>query len=114
MLKSESALQVSELSHKLGTAEGNCRSMEEELSRLQSQHIQLSKGKSERDVEANELQAKLRSADEKVLGLLRIHDRPCAALLIMQKSGPKLYCILCKAHHNMHQSNDFSLAAAFA
>ena len=41
--------------------------MEEELSRLQSQNTQLSKGKSERDVEANELQAKLRSADEKVL-----------------------------------------------
>lgn len=42
--------------------------MEEELMRLQSQNTQLSKGKSERDVEANELQAKLRSADEKVFG----------------------------------------------
>ena len=59
-------MQVSELSHKLGTAEGNCRSMEEELSRLQAQHLQLSRGKSDRDVEANELRAKLRSADEKV------------------------------------------------
>lgn len=65
-LKYELDTKVSELSHKLGTAEGNCRSMEEELSRLQSQNTQLSKGKSERDVEANELQARLRSADEKV------------------------------------------------
>ena len=59
-------MQVSELSHKLGSAEGNCKSMEEELSRLQNQTVQLGKGKSERDVEANELRAKLRSADEKV------------------------------------------------
>jgi len=57
---------VSELSHKLGTAEGNCQSMEEELSRLQSQNVQLGKSKSERDVDANDLRAKLRSADEKV------------------------------------------------
>lgn len=62
-----SNLQVSELSHKLGTAEGNCRSMDEELARLQSQNTQLSRSRSERDVEASELQAKLRSADEKVL-----------------------------------------------
>ena len=40
--------------------------MEEELNRLQNQTVQLGKGKSERDVEANELRAKLRSADEKV------------------------------------------------
>ncbi len=58
--------QVSELSHKLGTVEGNCRSMEEELSRLQNQNVQLGKSKSEREVEANELRARLRSADEKV------------------------------------------------
>lgn len=58
---------MSELSHKLGTADGHCRSMDEELARLQSQNMQLSRSKSERDVEANELQAKLRSADEKVL-----------------------------------------------
>ena len=57
---------MSELSHKLGTAEGNCRSLEEELNRLQNQHLQLSRGKSDRDVEANELRAMLRSADEKV------------------------------------------------
>lgn len=54
------------MSHKLGTAEGNCKSMEEELARLQNQNTQLSRSKSERDVEANDLQAKLRSADEKV------------------------------------------------
>ncbi|KAL3143105.1 hypothetical protein ABBQ38_003378 [Trebouxia sp. C0009 RCD-2024] len=65
-LKYELDSKVSELSHKLGTAKGNCKSMEEELARLQSQNMQLSKSKSERDVEANELQAKLRSADEKV------------------------------------------------
>ena len=58
--------QVSELSHKLGTVEGNCRSMEEELSRLQNQNVQLGKSKSELEVEANELRARLRSADEKV------------------------------------------------
>ncbi len=58
--------QVSELSHKLGTVEGNCRSMEEELSRLQNQNVQLGKSKSEREVDANELRARLRSADEKV------------------------------------------------
>ena len=58
--------QVSELSHKLGTVEGNCRSMEEELSRLQKQNVQLGKSKNEREVDANELRARLRSADEKV------------------------------------------------
>ncbi|KAL3138442.1 hypothetical protein ABBQ32_006233 [Trebouxia sp. C0010 RCD-2024] len=65
-LKYELDSKVSELSHKLGTAEGNCKSMEEELARLQNQNTQLSRSKSERDVEANDLQAKLRSADEKV------------------------------------------------
>lgn len=90
--------------------------MEEELSRLQSQNTQLSKGKSERDVEANELQARLRSADEKVLRLLHAHNRPCATLLIIQRPGIKLYCIACIghcAHHHMQQSNDHTVAAAF-
>ncbi|DBA71002.1 TPA: hypothetical protein ACH3X2_011436 [Trebouxia sp. C0005] len=65
-LKYELDSKVSELSHKLGTVEGNCRSMEDELSRLQNQNVQLGKSKSEREVEANELRARLRSADEKV------------------------------------------------
>ena len=80
-------LQVSELSHKLGTAEGNCKSMEEELTRLQNQNIQLSKSRSERDVEANELQAKLRAADEKV------HHWGHSAPL--ERSPTMLWCSAC-------------------
>lgn len=59
-------LQVSELSHKLGTAEGNCKSLEEELARLQAQNVQLSKARSEREVDATESRAKLHAAEEKV------------------------------------------------
>lgn len=79
--------QVSELSHKLGSAEGNCRSMEEELSRLQNQNVHLGKGKSERDVEANELRAKLRSADEKVFHFTPIRKTQQLMLLA--------YCTIC-------------------
>ena len=59
-------MQVSELSHKLGTSEGNCKSLEEELARLQTQHVHLSRAKSEREVDANESRAKLHAAEEKV------------------------------------------------
>lgn len=59
-------VQVSELSHKLGTTEGNGKSLEEELARLQSQNLQLSKAKAEREVDASETRAKLHSAEEKV------------------------------------------------
>lgn len=59
-------MQVSELSHKLGIAEGNCKSLEEELTRLQGQNVQLSKSRSERDVDANDSRAKLHAAEEKV------------------------------------------------
>ena len=59
-------MQVSELSHKLGTSEGNCKSLEEELARLQAQHVLLSKVKSEREVDANDSRAKLHAAEEKV------------------------------------------------
>lgn len=40
--------------------------MEEELARLQAQNTQLSKTRSEREVDANDSRAKLHAAEEKV------------------------------------------------
>ena len=59
-------LQVSELSHKLGSSEGAGRSLEEELTRLRSQHQQLQRNKAERDGEVQDLRVRLQSAEEKV------------------------------------------------
>jgi hypothetical protein len=59
-------LQVSELSHKLGSAEGSNRSLEEEGARLKKLNQQLSSDKHERDIQLNEAKAKLIALDEKV------------------------------------------------
>ena len=58
--------QVSELSHKLGSAEGSNRSLEEESTRLKQQNQQLSSDKHEREIQLNEAKAKLIALDEKV------------------------------------------------
>lgn len=61
--------------------------MDEELSRLQNQNVHLGKGKSERDVEANELRAKLRSADEKVFYFTLIRNTQQLMLLACDVIG---------------------------
>ncbi len=59
-------VQVSELSHKLGTAEGSNRSMEEEGARLKAANQALSLAKHEVEISLNEARAKLLALDEKV------------------------------------------------
>jgi spindle assembly abnormal protein 6 len=59
---------VSELSHRLGSAEGSNRSMEEENARLKHLNQQLNSDKHERDIQINETKAKLIAMDEKVVG----------------------------------------------
>lgn len=60
--------QVSELSHRLGTAEGTNRSLEEECTRLRAANTALAREKHERDMAANEFKARLVAVDEKVGG----------------------------------------------
>lgn len=59
-------LQVSELSHKLGSSEGSNRSLEEETARLRSLNQQLSSSKHELEIQLNEAKAKVLALDEKV------------------------------------------------
>eukprot|EP00891_Asterochloris_glomerata_P008911 jgi/Astpho2/8911/Aster-x0832 len=65
--KYELDTKVSELSHKLGSLEGACRSLEDEVTRLRSRHQQLQRDKAERDGEVQDLRVRLQSAEEKVL-----------------------------------------------
>ena len=92
-------VQVSELSHKLGTAEGNCKSFEEELARLQSQNLQLSKAKAEREVDANDTRAKLHSAEEKVSVRNRVNmldsRSPCLTGGMWQSKGRMCIAATC-------------------
>ena len=72
--------QVSELSHKLATAEGSNRSYEEEVVRLKQLNQQLSSGKHERDIQLNEAKAKLIALEEKVrMQKLLLHSVSCDA-----------------------------------
>ena len=67
-------VQVSELSHRLGTAEGSNRSLEEENTRLKSLNQSVSQAKHELDIQLNEAKAKVLSLEEKV-GWARICAR---------------------------------------
>ena len=58
--------KVSELSHRLGSAEGSNRSLEEESARLKQQNQKLSSDKHECDILLNEARAKIIALDEKV------------------------------------------------
>lgn len=59
-------MQVSELTHRLGTAEGNLRSLEDESARLRLQNQQLGRDRAEIDTEAADSRAKLQALAEKV------------------------------------------------
>lgn len=59
---------MSELSHKLGSAEGAKRSLEEESARLQAAHKAASQQRHELDIQLNEAKAKLIALEEKVGG----------------------------------------------
>lgn len=61
-------VQVSELSHKLGSAEGSNRSLQEENARLKAAHQLASAGKHEADIQLNEARAKVLALEEKVRG----------------------------------------------
>lgn len=60
--------RVSELSHKLGAAEGTVRSLEEECSRLRAAHKQAAADKHSADIQLNEARAKVIALEEKVWG----------------------------------------------
>ncbi|KAK9867036.1 hypothetical protein WJX84_007443 [Apatococcus fuscideae] len=64
--KYELDTKVSELSHRLGTAEGNLRSLEDESARLRLQNQQLGRDRAEIDTEASDSRAKLQALAEKV------------------------------------------------
>ena len=57
---------MSELSHRLGSAEGSNRSLEEESARLKQQNQKLSSDKHECDILLNEAKAKIIALDDKV------------------------------------------------
>jgi hypothetical protein len=65
-LRRDEPRQVSELSHKLGTAEGSNRSLDEESLRLRSVNQQLSLAKHELEMQLSEARAKLLALEEKV------------------------------------------------
>lgn len=58
--------RVSELSHKLGAAEGSVKGLEEDNSRLKAQHKQAASDKHTTDILLNEAKAKTIALDEKV------------------------------------------------
>lgn len=64
--KYELDTKVSELSHKLGAAEGSNRSLETECDQLRAQNKKLSSEKHDLDILLNESKAKLAAAEEKV------------------------------------------------
>jgi spindle assembly abnormal protein 6 len=59
-------LQVSELSHKLGSAEGSARSLEQEVTQLRSQVKALAGDKHELELQLANTRAQLAAAQEKV------------------------------------------------
>lgn len=58
--------QVSDLSHKLGAAEGCNRSFEQEIAQLRADNMQLAQSKHQLDITANESKAKLLALEGKV------------------------------------------------
>lgn len=57
--------QVSELSHKLGAAEGAKRALDDEGTRLKAAHTALAAAKHEQDIALNEAKAKVLALEEK-------------------------------------------------
>jgi septal ring factor EnvC (AmiA/AmiB activator) len=72
------ALQVSELSHKLGSAQGSSQSLEQEVAQLRSQLKQLAGEKHSLEVQLSDTKAKLLALQEKV-GPLLSHVRGTAS-----------------------------------
>jgi predicted nucleic acid-binding Zn-ribbon protein len=66
LLNAAVALQVSELSHKLGSAEGSARSLEQEVAQLRSQAKALAGDKHELELQLANMRAQLAAAQEKV------------------------------------------------
>ncbi|GLC45099.1 hypothetical protein PLESTB_001468100 [Pleodorina starrii] len=64
-IKYELDTKVSELSHKLGSAEGSNRSLDDESARLRASNQQLSMAKHELEIQLNETRAKLLALEEK-------------------------------------------------
>jgi spindle assembly abnormal protein 6 len=60
--------RVSELSHKLGAAEGAARGLEEDLGRLRATHASMASDKHAADICLNEARAKVLALEEKVRG----------------------------------------------
>ncbi|KAL4419535.1 hypothetical protein ABPG77_005766 [Micractinium sp. CCAP 211/92] len=60
--------RASELSHKLGAAEGSNRALTEEVERLRAAHTALGREKAERDVELGEALTKVAALEDKVAG----------------------------------------------
>jgi hypothetical protein len=58
--------QVSELSHRLGSAEGSNKALEEEVTRLRSEAIAAAQERAQREAAAAELKSKLLALEEKV------------------------------------------------
>jgi len=58
--------QVSELSHRSGTAEGRARSLEDEAARLRSANQQLAAERHDKEVASNEFKSRMTVLDEKV------------------------------------------------
>lgn len=63
-------MQVSELSHRSGTAEGVARSLEDEVARLRAQATQLTAERHDREAAASEARSRMVVLDEKVRGLV--------------------------------------------
>lgn len=61
---------MSELSHKLGAAEGSCRSLESDLATMRSQHKQLASDKHSLELQLADAKAQLAASQEKVNALL--------------------------------------------
>lgn len=58
-------VQVSELSHKLGAAEGAKRALDDEVARIKAVHTALAAAKHEQDIALNEAKAKVLALEEK-------------------------------------------------
>ncbi len=84
--------QVSELSHRLGSAEGANRSLEDEVSRLRAMCGALSSDKSDREVTINDIRAKLLAAEEKVRGCACL---PACALCLSVLCTPRYVLPAC-------------------
>jgi hypothetical protein len=80
--------QVSELSHRLGSAEGSNKALEEEVTRLRSEAIAAAQERAQREAAAAELKSKLLALEEKVSmgsgrnGSMGGGARPCTVWVV--------------------------------